>query len=54
MVFSIFILPPNFIASTTALMSEVFTDLNVLIILIVSVILAVVVIELIINAIRPS
>lgn len=49
-----FSLPSNFIASTTAIMSDVITGLGSYITLIVGVILAVVVIEIIINALRPK
>lgn len=51
---AIFTIPNNFVASTTAIMSDVFTDLSPIIVLIVGVLLAVVVIEIIIHAIRPK
>lgn len=49
---SIITLPTNFIGSTTATMSDLITDLGSYITLILGVILAVVVIEILINAIR--
>lgn len=51
---AIFTIPNTFVASTTAVMSEVFNDLSTIIVLIIGVLLAVVVIEIIIHAIRPK
>ncbi len=49
---TIFILPTNFVASTTAVAADIFTDFSSYITLIVGVILAVTVIEIIISTLR--
>lgn len=54
MLFSIVTLPSNFIASTTAVSSDLFTDLQSYITLILGVVLGVVVIEIIIGALKPK
>lgn len=54
MFYSIIIIPPEFVASTTAIMGELFSDLSPIIILIIGVLLAVVAIEIIVHAIRPK
>lgn len=50
--FSIITLPSNFVASTTATMGDLFTDLGSYITLIIGVVLAVLVIEIIIGVLR--
>lgn len=50
--FGIFTLPSNFVASTTAIMGELFTDLAPYLTLIIGVVVAVLVIEIIIGALR--
>ena len=49
-----FQLPNNFIASTTEVMGDVLIGMNSYVILIVGTILGVVVLEIIINALRPK
>ena len=51
---TIFTIPSNFVASTTAVMSDVFSDLSGFLTLVVGVILAIVAIEIIIHALRPK
>lgn len=51
---TIITLPPGFTASTTAVMSDLITDLGPYITLILGVILAVVVVEIVIHALRPK
>ena len=50
--FSIITLPDNFVASTTATMGQLFTDLAPYITLIIGVVLAVLVVEIIIGVLR--
>lgn len=52
MMLTIIALPSNFVASTTATMSDFFGDLSPITILVVGVLLGVVAFEIIINAIR--
>jgi len=47
-------IPTNFVASTSAIISDVFTDFSGPIYLILGVILAAVLLEIIIGAIRPK
>jgi len=50
--FSIIILPSNFVASTTAIVGEIFTDLNPFITLIIGVLLGVLVLEILLGILR--
>lgn len=50
--YSIITIPSNFAASTTAVSSELFTDLTPIIVLILGVVLVAVVVEIILSAIR--
>jgi hypothetical protein len=49
---TIITLPANFMASTTATMADLFSDLSPYITLIIGILIAVVVVEIIIGAIR--
>jgi type II secretory pathway component PulF len=50
--FTIITLPPNFVASTTATMADLVSDLSPYITLIIGVLLAVVVIEILLGILR--